>query len=156
MELETQMSRNLLLSNNSNEYDRLIFFDFVMPDIGTIHVQWLGGAVYSAKSRQDVLVDADAVIFVADSLPLRFEDNVKALMEFSQYLRKQGLSLKTFPWVIQYTKQDLYDILPVQELQKQLNHYNVPYFEANPVKGIGVFETLRMILQLAVAKDRKA
>lgn len=154
-----------LVNQLINEYDRLLFFDFVMPEIRTIgkkvptfRIQWLGGAVYSAKSRQDVLVGANAVVFVADSLSIRFEENIKVLTELTDYLRNQEYSLKAFPWVIQYTKRDLpeREILPVQYLQRQLNQYNVPYFEAVPVQRVGVFETLMAILQLVIANARKS
>jgi len=144
-----------------NDWDRLTYFDFVMPEIGTIHediatfrLQCIHRWGYSAKSRQDVLMGADAAVFVADSLSVRLQEHVNALKEFTQNLCKFRPSLDTFPWVIQYTKRDFskHGILSIPELQLQLNPYHVPYFEANPAKGIGVFETLKAILHLAVRK----
>jgi hypothetical protein len=99
----------------------------------------------------------NALVFVADSLTDRLEGNLEALGTLTSLLRQQGHPLEDIPWVMQYNKRDFpaQSILPVHELQRQLNPYNVPYFEAIATQGIGVFDTLKAVLQLAVAKARE-
>ena len=59
-------------------------------------------------------------------------------------------SLEEFPWVIQYNKRDLPGVDSVPTLQKKLNFFDVPYFEAIAVRGEGVFNTLKAIINNVV------
>jgi hypothetical protein len=98
---------------------------------------------------------ADGVIFVADSQTERLEDNLQSIKELEENLRQYGKKLETTPFVIQYNKRDLPNILPVAELNKKINHLAVPYFESVAIQGKGVFESLTMICRmvLKVVKD---
>ncbi len=138
-----------LRSQMINELDRLALFDMTLSQGTNVHLQCLCGGIYYPKSRQDVLINAHAIVFVADSLSARLEANKEVLAEFAHYLSTQKTSLTTFPWVIQYTKRDLpsHHILSIQELESHLNEFHVPYFEANPPEGIGVLETFKSILR---------
>ena len=49
-----------------------------------------------------------------------------------------------FPLVMQWNKRDLQDVLPVSVLEKYLNPYRVPSFEAIAVTGRGVIESLKV------------
>jgi mutual gliding-motility protein MglA len=152
-----------IVSQEINEYDRLLFFDLVMPDMGTIggnipqfRVQWLGGAVYYyGKSHQDLLMDVGAIVFIMDSQSDRLDANLEMLEGLSHLLRQQNQTIEDIPWVIQYNKRDLPNILSVNDLQRQFNRYNVPYFETIAPQGIGVMETLQAVLRLAVVKAQK-
>ncbi len=140
------------------------FFDFVMPDIGYIdgsspvfHIQWVSGSAKEWRTAWNPLLSrVDAIVFVVDSLTDRLEANQRSFERLASYFRQQGYSFEGLPWVIQYNKRDFLDaILPVYQLQKQLNQYKVPYFEAIATQGIGVFETLKMIVQLIITKTKK-
>ncbi|HHJ51618.1 MAG TPA: gliding-motility protein MglA, partial [Caldithrix abyssi] len=65
-------------------------------------------------------------------------------------LKEDNHSLENFPWVIQYNKRDLPGVESIDELQKRLNFFNVPYFEAIAVRGDGVFDTLKAVINAVV------
>jgi hypothetical protein len=52
--------------------------------------------------------------------------------------------------VIQYNKQDLDNLLLLEELRRTLNSEGRPDFEAVAVKGVGVFETLKQIIKMTL------
>lgn len=137
-----------LTSQMINELDRLASFDMTLSQETNVHLQCLCGGVYYPKSRQDVLSNAHAVVFVANSFGARLQANKEILTEFAHYLTTQKTSLERFPWVIQYTFRDMpRGILSIQELESQLNEFHVPYFKTNPPEGIGVLETFKTILR---------
>jgi hypothetical protein len=70
-------------------------------------------------------------------------------------LKSYGLDLKTVPWVIQFNKRDLPDALPTDQMNKELNRWNVPTYEAQAANGTGVFETLRGVSKLLLSKISK-
>ena len=55
--------------------------------------------------------------------------------------------------MIQYNKRDLPNILPLEELQKQLNEAGYQYFESVAIRSIGVFETLKAVCQVTIMKQ---
>jgi len=66
-------------------------------------------------------------------------------------LKQDGHSLDKFPWVIQFNKRDLPGVDSMEILQKKLNFFDVPSFEAIAVKGDGVFNTLKSVINGVVA-----
>ena len=97
-----------------------------------------------------ILNGVDGIVFVADSQPHRMEANIETLLDLEENLKQEGHSLDNFPWVVQYNKRDLPGVEPVEVLQKRLNFFNVPYFEAIAVRGDGVFDTLKAVINLVV------
>jgi signal recognition particle receptor subunit beta len=87
------------------------------------------------------------VVFVADSQARQLDENIESLQNLQANLLEQGIDVREIPLVLQYNKQDLPSdlILPVAELDEQLNFRMVPAFGAAAVSGKGVFETLRAI-----------
>jgi hypothetical protein len=57
--------------------------------------------------------------------------------------------------VIQYNKRDLPGAVSIQQMNQELNRYSVPTFEAQAASGVGVFETLRGVSKLLLAKISK-
>ncbi len=137
--------------------DRTIFFDFMQIEVGRIkgkkpkfNLYTVPGQVYYASSRKVILNGVDGIVFVADSQPHRMEANIETLLDLEENLKQEGHSLDNFPWVIQYNKRDLPGVEPVEVLQKRLNFFNVPHFEAIAVRGDGVFDTLKSVINLVV------
>jgi len=142
--------------------DRTIFFDFLQLEVGRIkgkkpkfNLYTVPGQVYYASSRKVILNGVDGIVFVADSQKHRMDGNIETLLDLENNLREDGHSLDSFPWVIQYNKRDLPDIDGIENLQKRLNYFNVPYFEGVAIKGNGVFDTLKAIINKVVANVQK-
>ncbi len=141
----------------ATEADRTLFFDFLPVDLGEIrgfktrfHLYTVPGQVYYNASRKLILKGVDGIIFVADSQRHRAEANVEAMHNLYDNLAEYGLDLATLPFAIQYNKRDLGDVIPTEELRRDLNPGGVPDFEAVAIEGKGVFETLRAVSKLVV------
>ena len=137
--------------------DRTIFFDFMQIEVGRIkgkkpkfNLYTVPGQVYYASSRKVILNGVDGLVFVADSQPHRMEANIETLLDLENNLKQDGQSLEEFPWVVQYNKRDLPGVESVETLEKKLNFFDVPYFEAVAVRGEGVFNTLKSIINNVV------
>jgi signal recognition particle receptor subunit beta len=138
--------------------DRTIFFDFMQIEVGRIkgkkpkfNLYTVPGQVYYASSRKVILNGVDGIVFVADSQPHRMEANIETLLDLENNLKQDGHSLEKFPWVIQFNKRDLPGVDSMDTLQKKLNFFDVPSFEAIAVKGDGVFNTLKSVINGVVA-----
>ena len=108
------------------------------------------GQVYYASSRKVILNGVDGIVFVADSQPHRMEANIETLLDLENNLKQDNHSLEKFPWVIQFNKRDLPGVESVDALQKKLNFFGVPHFEGVAVRGDGVFNTLKAIINRVV------
>jgi signal recognition particle receptor subunit beta len=142
--------------------DRTIFFDFMQIEVGRIkgkkpkfNLYTVPGQVYYASSRKIILNGVDGVVFVADSQKDRMEGNIETLLDLENNLMSMGYSLENYPWVIQYNKRDLPNVESIDMLQKKLNFFNVPYFESVAIKGTGVFDSLKSIINLVVQHVQK-
>ena len=137
--------------------DRTIFFDFMQIEVGKIkgkkpkfNLYTVPGQVYYASSRKIILNGVDGVVFVADSQSDRMEGNIETLLDLEKNLTSMGYSLENFPWVIQYNKRDLPNSESIEVLQKKLNFFNVPSFDGVAIRGTGVFDTLKAVINLVV------
>ena len=137
--------------------DRTIFFDFMQIEVGKIkgkkpkfNLYTVPGQVYYASSRKIILNGVDGVVFVADSQADRMEGNIETLLDLEKNLTSMGYSLENFPWVIQYNKRDLPNAESLEVLQKKLNFFNVPHFDGVAIRGTGVFDTLKSVINLVV------
>ncbi|MGE5177435.1 MAG: GTP-binding protein [Hyphomicrobiales bacterium] len=142
--------------------DRTLFFDLLPLDLGELSgmktrflLYTVPGQVYYNATRKLVLKGVDAVVFVADSAPDKMAENRESLTNLETNLKSYGLDLKTLPWVIQLNKRDLPNALSVDEMNKELNRHRVPTYEAQAANGVGVFETLRGVSKLLLAKISK-
>ena len=141
----------------ATETERTLFFDFLPLSLGEIrgfktrfHLYTVPGQVFYDASRKLILKGVDGVIFVADSQYERLEANQESVDNLRTNLAEQGYSLDKIPYVIQYNKRDLPNVVPVEELRALLNPMGVPDFEANARSGMGVFETLRAVSKLVL------
>ena len=146
----------------ATETERTLFFDFMPLHLGEIrgfkvrlHLYTVPGQVFYDASRKLILKGADGVIFVADSQLERMESNIESLQNLEQNLGEQGLVLEKMPFVLQYNKRDLPNVVSIEDLQRALNTRNVPWFGAVASTGIGVFETLKAIAKLVLQELKK-
>jgi signal recognition particle receptor subunit beta len=141
----------------ATETDRTLFFDFLPIDLGEIrgfktrfHLYTVPGQVYYNASRRLILKGVDGVIFVADSQRSRLEANIEAMHNLYENMESYGYDIESIPFIIQYNKRDLPDIMSVDELRSVLNPMGVPDFEAIAIEGDGVFQTLSAVSKLVV------
>jgi hypothetical protein len=146
----------------ATETERTLFFDFMPLHLGEIrgfkvrlHLYTVPGQVFYDASRKLILKGADGVIFVADSQLERMESNIESLQNLEQNLGEQGLILEKMPFVLQYNKRDLPNVVSIEDLQRALNTRNVPWFGAVASTGVGVFETLKAIAKLVLQELKK-
>jgi signal recognition particle receptor subunit beta len=141
----------------ATETERTLFFDFLPIDLGEIrgfktrfHLYTVPGQVYYNASRRLILKGVDGLIFVADSQRSRLEANIEAMHNLYENMESYGYDIETIPFVIQYNKRDLPDIMSPEELRSVLNPMGVPDFEAVAIEGEGVFQTLSAVSKLVV------
>jgi len=144
----------------ATELDQTLFFDFLPVDLGDVkgwklryHLYTVPGQIYYNASRKLVLKNVDGLIFVVDSQQERLDENIESYINLQDNLKSYNLSLNDIPMVIQYNKRDLPNILPINDLQLQINKGGYTYFESLAIRGIGVFDTLKSICQLTVLKQ---
>jgi len=135
--------------------DRTLFFDFLPIELGDVkgfktrfHVYTVPGQVYYALTRRAVLTGVDGVVFVADSQASKMDENIESLQDLNENLNYYKKDLSTIPFVMQYNKRDMDNILPVAELEQKINSNNVPHFAASAIDGTGVIETLTACCKL--------
>ncbi|OGL41828.1 MAG: gliding-motility protein MglA [Candidatus Schekmanbacteria bacterium RBG_13_48_7] len=146
----------------ATETDRTLFFDFLPLELGKIrgfrtrfHLYTVPGQVFYDASRKLILKGVDGVIFVADSQEERWEANLESIQNLRDNLNEQGYDLEKVPFVMQYNKRDLPNCVSLDLMQKDLNTLYVPWFEANALSGVGVFDTLKATAKLVLNELKK-
>ncbi|MDY0161790.1 GTPase domain-containing protein [Desulfobotulus sp.] len=147
--------------------DRTLFFDFLPLDIGTINdynikIQFytVPGQVKYNATRKLVLRGVDGIVFVADSMTLRREMNIRSLQNLEENLRSFNKDLSRIPLVFQYNKRDLAShniaLLPLETMQQDLNaKLNAPYIEASAISGENVALTMKKIISITIGSLKK-
>jgi signal recognition particle receptor subunit beta len=143
----------------ATETDRTLFFDFLPLELGNVrgfktrfHLYTVPGQVFYDASRKLILKGVDGVIFVADSQRERMDANVESLQNLDANLKSQGYDLVGIPYVLQLNKRDLPNVVPVEEMKKQLVMRDEPVLEAiaKASNGAGVFDTLKAVAKLVL------
>lgn len=141
--------------------DRTLFFDFLPIEAMSIkgyktkfQLYTVPGQVIYNTTRQLVLRGVDGIVFVADSQYDKMEENVESLANLKDNLKTLRMDIKDIPYVLQYNKQDLPNIAPVEYMEFLLNNreVQVPSFKASAFQSEGVFETLNMITKMLLHK----
>jgi len=139
--------------------ERTLYFDFMYLELGRVkgfkprfNLYTVPGQVYYNYSRKIILKGVDGVVFVADSQKRRMGDNLDSLLDLEKNLIEFGLSLESFPWIIQYKKRDLPNLESIEMMQSKLNFFGALYTEAAAANGIGVIETLKKIITEVISK----
>jgi mutual gliding-motility protein MglA len=146
----------------ATETERTLFFDFLPLALGDIkgfkirfHLYTVPGQVFYAASRKLILKGVDGVVFVADSQIERMDSNLESIDDLRINLAEQGYELERLPFVIQYNKRDLPNLVPVEDMDRLLNSGKVQWFEAVAVTGKGVFETLKTVAKQVLFELKK-
>ncbi len=141
----------------ATQTDRTLFFDFLPIELGTIRgmktriqLYTVPGQVFYDATRKLVLRGADAVVFVADSQAPALESNKESFQNLIVNLRDQGGELEKIPHVIQWNKRDTPNALPVETLDREVNLFHAPTYEAVAMRGVGVKETLTGVAKLVL------
>lgn len=144
------------------EADRTLFFDFLpvrVEKVGDyalrLALYTVPGQVFYNATRKLVLQGADGVVFVADSNPGAEDANRESMANLEENLAEQGISLDSFPLVIQYNKRDLKNAVPIEQMSALLNRRNVPDFESVAMSGDGVLDVMKAMIRLVI-KDLRA
>lgn len=137
------------------EGDRTLFFDFLPVHIEKVNgldlrlqLYTVPGQVFYAATRRLVLEGADGVVFVADSQRAARDRNIESMLDLEENLKQEQRSLGEVPFVIQYNKRDLPDLMSREELRADLNRFGAPEFDTVAAKNEGVLDALRSVMRL--------
>jgi len=146
----------------ATETDRTLFFDFLPLELGTVrgfkarfHLYTVPGQVFYDASRKLILKGVDGMVFVADSQRERMDANIESIYNLEENLKAQGYDLMKIPYALQLNKRDLPNILTVDELKRELIRRDEPVLEAVAPKGVGVFETLKVVAKQVLTDLKK-
>lgn len=147
----------------ATDADRTLYFDFLPINIGDINgfttkfqLYTVPGQVFYNATRKLVLRGVDGVVFVADSQAAKADENVESLNNLKENLSEYSFDLKKLPFVLQYNKRDLPDVMTIDQLNELLNDGDWPVFEACANKGTGVFDTLKYVIKLVLDHAKKS
>jgi mutual gliding-motility protein MglA len=136
----------------ATENEHTWFFDFLSPESEIMsnhqvffHVYTSPGVILQPFYRTKVVDEADGVVFVADPQPTRHRENKRSLRELASYLAAQQKTLHDVPIVLQYNKRDLFGSTTRARLDRDLNRFGWPVYEATAMEGISVVETFDAI-----------
>jgi signal recognition particle receptor subunit beta len=157
-ERTSQKARGEMVSLNT-ETDRTLFFDLLPLEVGVIggfkaklQLYTVPGQVFYNSTRKLVLKGVDGIVFVADSQTAMLDANRESIQNLTENLRELGMAIGEIPMVFQWNKRDLKQVVPVDQLEQELNPRHLTSFTAIAATGVGVFETLRGISRLALAQ----
>lgn len=165
------------MTSLATDEDRTLYFDYLpveLPRLGSfaIKVQFytVPGQVYYNATRKLVLEGADGVVFVADSQRHRLPANLESLSNLCDNLAEKGFMLRQgpeaaqdtnpqkklieVPWVIQYNKRDMPEVMSVPELEVCLNRGGAPSFETTAINGGGVLDAAKVITEAVLTDVR--
>lgn len=135
--------------------DRTLFFDLLPVVFRTqsgfrvkTKLFTVPGQVMHDSTRRIVLQGADGVAFIADSQLAESEANKVAFRNLNENLTANGIDPDTIPTVIQFNKRDLPHIRSEAELQAFEQRRTNPVYRAVAIRGVGVLETLRGLMQV--------
>lgn len=152
----SQKARGEMVSLNT-ETDRTLFFDLLPLDVGVVggfktklQLYTVPGQVFYNSTRKLVLKGVDGIVFVADSQMPMLDANKESLQNLDDNLRELGLDIRQIPMIFQWNKRDLKNVVPIEQMEQELNPRRQPSFQSVASDGSGVFETLRGITKLAL------
>ncbi len=149
------------LTSISTSGDRTLYFDYFALDLGQIKglrtkfsLYTVPGQVAYNQTRKYVLTGVDGVVFVADSQADKMDENIESLENLEENLLEMNLKLADLPFVIQWNKRDLPNILDVEVLEEKMNPRKVPSFPTVASTGEGVFPALKICTKQVLERIR--
>jgi hypothetical protein len=145
----------------STQEDRTLYFDFLplksdaIPGfVSRFQLYTVPGQPIYDKTRQLVLIGADAVVFVADSQWEQMENNVVSFDDLKMNLKAHNTSLEALPYLLQFNKRDLPNVAPIKYMDFLMNQgeTRTTFIDAIATKDIGVDVTLNLICKMVMAK----
>jgi signal recognition particle receptor subunit beta len=137
--------------------DRTLFFDFLPIEIGKlgdysikIQLYTVPGQVSYDTTRKLVLQGADGIVFVADSQVAMREQNTESYNNMIKNLELNKISPPEIPIILQYNKRDLSEILPLDELNKDMNPENKSFFPTVATTGENILEGLHASMKMVI------
>ena len=153
-DLLTREGRGELMVLDTKD-DRTIYFDllpfFLTAPSGLkikVKVYTVPGQVRHDATRKAVLQRADGIAFIADSQKREAGNNFESFSNLENNLSLVGLNIEHVPLVIQYNKRDLPEIIAEEEIRQMWKDGAVPVLMASALKGHGVIETFRTLVEL--------
>ncbi len=150
------------LTSIATEGDRTLFFDFMPLNLGKVagmntrfQLYTVPGQVYYNATRKLVLQGADGIIFVADCQEGKLEENKESLQNLLDNLEEYNVDIDEIPFVMQYNKRDLPNVMPIEVLEKEINPWKAPYYESVAITGEGVFPTLKKLANMVLENLNK-
>jgi len=141
---------------------RTLFFDFLPVEVGEVKglvtrffLYTVPGQIFYNQIRKEVLREVDGIVFVADSQLKMKEENIQSLRNLEENLAEMGRAFKDIPHIIQYNKRDMPEIQNLEDLHRQINKYNAPFFESVANQGVGVLKVLTTISKMVLKKLRE-
>lgn len=145
------------------DIERTLFFDLLPINVGLVkgyqtkfQLYTVPGQIFYNSTRKLVLKGADGIVFVCDSQEPMEKANLESFDNLQSNLKDYDQDLKEIPYVFQYNKRDLSNLLSVEELNNKLNPDNRSFFEATATRGQGVIETLREISSLTLLQIKQS
>lgn len=147
--------------------DRTLFFDFLPFELGAIkdyniktQLYTVPGQVKYNATRKLVLKGVDGIVFVADSMVERRENNISSLENLKENLQFYDIDLADIPLVFQYNKRDLaaqgIPLLDVATMDQDLNsQLKAPIFTACALKGDNVIPTVKKAISITITAIRE-
>lgn len=150
------------LKTMGGKRDKLIFFDFMPPELGEVngyrvrfHLYTVQGEVSDSSTWKTVLKGADGVVFVSDASPAALAAGRDCMERLRTYLDGYGQALDELPCVVQCTKSDLPGVLSTDEVLKGLDAGGLPAFASVATSGEGVLQALAAVVKGILGKLRE-
>jgi signal recognition particle receptor subunit beta len=151
------------LQSTMAKNDRMLFFDFTPAELAEpggysfrFHIYTLAGGVTESSTWKMLLKGVDGLVFVADSMPDKMQDNLESYKSLAENLAAHGSALAEIPCIIQCNKQDVAGALSLEEIQRQLQSGDIPLVAAKAKKGEGVVNTLNRLVKMVLQRIREA
>ena len=117
-----------------------------------LHLETIPGACFYDSSKKHTLRGVDGIVFVADSQIERISANKESLAGLKKYLVDLGYDIVKVPYVLQLNKCDLLKrevySQTISLLKKELTFKDEPIVEAVAYKGIGVLNSLEILINV--------
>ena len=140
------------LTSIATDGERTLFFDFLPLNLGKVAGIRTKINIYAVPYidgqnalRMLVLEGVDGIVFVADSMRSRVDENREALANLRANLAAVGRELSEVPLVFQWNKSDAADAMSSEEMIQALDAAHWESSSAAALEGVGVLQTLKLV-----------